>query len=83
MTYVKGKYVTVGSGIKTLPKEISYVTHEDKEEAAKIGGEENVVWRVLLMNFLELGSGFMGRCVSIIYVWAETKLQMVSREVLF
>ena len=69
--------------MKTLPKEISHVTHGDKEETAQTGGEENVVWRFLLMSLLELGSGCMGRRVSIIFVWAEAKLQMVSRDDLF
>jgi len=59
------------------------VTHADEEENAQIGGEENVVWRILLMDLLELGSGFMRRLVSIVFVLAETKLQMVSRGDLF
>jgi hypothetical protein len=68
---------------KTLPEEIPYMTHADKEEIAQIGGEENVVWRILLRGLLELGSGFMRRLVSIIFIWAKTELQMVSRDDLF
>ena len=69
--------------MKTLPKEISHVTHGDKEEIAQMGSEENVVWRVLLMSLLELGPRLMGGLVSIMFVWAETELQMVSRDDLF
>jgi hypothetical protein len=83
MTYIKGKQVTIESGIKTLPEEIPYTTYKDIKDIAQIGGEENVIWGVLLMGLLELGSGFMGRLVSIIFVWAKTELQMVSRDGLF
>jgi hypothetical protein len=68
--------------MKTLPEEIAYVTQADEEEIAQIGGDENVVWRILLMD-LEVGSGFVRRPVSIIFVLAEAKLQMVSRNDLF
>lgn len=77
MTYIEGKQVAIESGIKTLPEEIPYMTYTYIKDIAQIGGEENVVWRVLLMCLLELGSGFMGRLVSIIFVWAKTELQMV------
>ena len=75
--------MTVESGIKSLPKEIPYMTYADKEEIAQISGEKNVVWRVMLRSLPELSSGFMGRLVSIIVVWAKSKLQMVGRDELF
>ena len=83
MTYLEGKNVAVESGIKTLSEEIADMTHADKEEIAQIGGDENVVRRILLNCLLKLGSGFMRRPVSIIFIYAETKLQMVSRDDLF
>jgi len=73
-----GKKVTVESGINTLSKEIAYVAYENEEEIAQIGGEENVVWRVLFIGLRELGPGFMRRSVSITFVCTETKLQMVG-----
>ena len=66
--------MTAGSEMKALPKEISYATHRDKEETAQMGSEENVVWRVMLMRLLELGSGLMSGLVSIMFVRAKTKL---------
>jgi hypothetical protein len=75
--------VTIESGITTLPKEIPYMTYADIKEIAQIGGEDDVVRRILLTGLLELGSGFMRRLVSIIFVWAKTELQMVSGDGLF
>ena len=81
--HINGNQVTVESGIKTLSEEIPYMTHADKEEIAQNSGEEDVVWRVMLRGLLELGTGFMRRLVSIIFVWTKTELQMVSRDDLF
>ena len=75
--------MTIESGTKTLPKEIPYMTHADKEKKAQIGGDDNVIWRVMLRSLPELSSGFMGRLVSIIVVWARSELQIISRDGLF
>jgi hypothetical protein len=83
MTYVKGKNMTVESGIKSLSEEIADVTHTDEEEIAQVGGDKNVVWRVMFNGLLELASEFMRRRISIIFVYTEAKLQMISRNDLF
>jgi len=51
--------MTVECRLKSLPDEIAYVTHADEEEITQISGEKNVVWRILLLDFLDLSTGFM------------------------
>lgn len=74
--------MTVGSGVEALPKEVAYMAQANEEKIAQIRGKENVVRRVL-MKFFDLGPRFVCRPISIIFVRAKTKLQMVGGNELF
>jgi hypothetical protein len=54
-THIKGKEVTVECGMKALPKKVAYMTEANEEEVAQVGGEKDVVRRILLMDLFELG----------------------------
>jgi hypothetical protein len=82
-THIEGEKVTVERGMKALPEEVTYMTEAKEEEVAQVGGEKNVVRRILLVDLLELGPWFVCGFVSIIFVRAKTKLQMIGGGELF
>ena len=59
------------------------MTDTDEEEVAHVGGEKDVVWGILLVEHFELGPWFMCGSISIVFIRAKTKLQMVGRGKLF
>jgi len=59
------------------------MTHADEEEIAQVGGEKDVVRRILLVVFLEWGTWFVSCSVSIAFICTKTKLQMVEGNALF
>jgi hypothetical protein len=76
--------VTVGRGTKTFPQKVAYMAQAYKKEIAQICGKKDVVGRILLMKFFDLvGPWFVCRSISIIFVRAETKLQVVSGNEMF
>jgi len=75
--------VTVRGGTKALPKKVAYMAHANEEEIAQIGGNKNVVGGILFMIFFELSPLFVCRSVSIIFVCAKTKLQVLDGNELF
>ena len=75
--------MTVGSGVEALPKEVAYMAQANEEKIAQICGKKNVVRRILLVRFFDLGPRFVCRPISIIFVRAKTKLQVVTRNELF
>jgi hypothetical protein len=75
--------VTVGRGTKALPKKVAYMAQANKEEIAQICGKKDVVGRILLMMFFDLGPWFVCRSISINFVRAETKLQVVGGNEIF
>jgi hypothetical protein len=83
LTHIEGEEVTVESGIETLPEKVAYVTEAKEDEVAQVGGEKNVVRRILLVNLLELNPWFVCGFVSIVFVRAKTKLQMIGGGELF
>jgi hypothetical protein len=70
--------MTVGCGIKALPKKVAYVADANEEEVAEVSGDENVVRGILLVALFDWGSKFVCRPVSIVFIRAKTKLQMVG-----
>ena len=74
--------MTVGRGVKALPQKVAYIPQVKEEEIAQICGEKDVVGRILHM-FFDLGSWFVCRSISIIFVRAETKAQVVGGNKLF
>jgi hypothetical protein len=82
-THIEGEEVTVELGMKALPKKVAYMTDANEEEVAQVGGEKNVVRRVLLVELFELGPCFMSGFVSIVFVRAKTKLQVIGGGELF
>ena len=72
----------VGRGMKELPKKVAYMPKAKEEEIAQTCGEKNVVGRILQM-FFDLDPWVVCRSISIIFVGAETKLQVVGGNVLF
>ena len=75
--------MTIERGMNPFPKEVAHVTHANKEEIAQIGGNENIVGRVMFMKFFERGPWFVCRPVSIGFIRTKTKLKMVGRNELF
>ena len=75
--------MTVRRGTKALPKKVAYVANANEEEIAQIGSDKNVVGGVLFMIFFELSPRFVCRSVSIIFVCAKTKLQVLEGNELF
>jgi hypothetical protein len=60
------------------------VTDAKEDEVAQIvGGEKNVVRRILLVDLLELDPWFVCGFVSTIFVRAKTELQMIGGGELF
>ena len=75
--------MTIERATKPFPKKVAYVTHANKEEIAQIGGNENIVRRIMFMKFFEWGPWVVCRPVSIGFVRTKTKLKMVGRNELF
>jgi hypothetical protein len=51
--------MTIKRGTKSFSKKVTDVTHANKEEIAQIGGDENIVGRILFMKFFERGPWFV------------------------
>jgi hypothetical protein len=79
-THMGGEKVTVECGMKALPKKVAYVTDANEDEVAEVGGDEDVVRGILLAGLLDLGPRFVCGPVSIIFIRAEAKLQMIGGE---
>ncbi len=69
--------------MNALPKKVAYMTNANEENIAHVGGDDDVVGGILLVNLFELGPWFVCGPVSIIFVRAETKLQMIGGGELF
>jgi hypothetical protein len=72
--------MTVGCGIKALPKKVAYVTDANDDEEAEVGGDEDVVRGILLGALFDLGPRFVCGPVSIVFIRAKAKLQMIGGE---
>lgn len=70
--------MTVGCGTKALPKKVAYVADANEEEVAQVGGDEDVVRGILLVALFDLGPRFVCGPVSIVFIRAKAKLQMVG-----
>ena len=70
--------MTVGRGIKALPEKVAYVTDANDDNVAEVGGEEDVVRGILLVALLDLGPRFVCGPISIVFIRAKAKLQMVG-----
>jgi hypothetical protein len=74
--------VTVECGTKALPKKVAYVTDANEKEVAEVRGDEDVVRGILLVGLFELGPRFVRGPVSIVFIRAKAKLQVIGGEVL-
>jgi hypothetical protein len=54
-THIEGEKVTVECGMNALPKKVAYMTNANEENIAQIGGDNDVVRGILLVNLFELG----------------------------
>jgi hypothetical protein len=79
-THIEGDEVTVGCGTKALPKKVAYVTDAKEDEVVEVGGDEDVVRGILLVALFYLGPRFVCGPVSIVFIGAKAKLQMISGE---
>jgi len=70
--------VTIECGIEALPKKVAYVTDADDNEEAEVGGDEDVVRGILLVALLNLGPRFVCGPVSMVFIRAISKLQMIG-----
>jgi hypothetical protein len=68
--------------MKAFPQKVAYIPQAKEEEIAQICGDKNVVGRILHM-FFDLGPWLVCRFISIIFVRAETKVQVVGGNKLF
>lgn len=75
-----GEKVTVECGMKALPKKVAYVTDANEDEVAEVGRDEDVVRGILLAGLFDLGPRFVCGPVSIIFIRAKAKLQMIGGE---
>ena len=72
--------MTVECGTKALPEKVAYVADTNEDEVAEVGGDEDIIRGILLVDLFELGPRFVCGLVSIVFVRAEAKLQMIGGE---
>jgi len=66
--------------MKALPKKVAYVADANEKEVAEVGGDEDVVRGILLVGLFDLGPSFVCGPVSIVFIRAKAKLQVIGGE---
>jgi hypothetical protein len=72
--------MTVGCGMKVLPKKVAHVTDANEDKVVEVGGDEDVVRGILLVALFDLGPRFVCGPVSVVFIRAKAKLQMIGGE---
>ena len=75
-THFKGEEVAVECRVEALAQEVADVTKADEKNVTEICGKEDIIWRVQLLDFLDLGAGLVLGGISVALIRAVSEFGM-------